>query len=48
MPTYVYEDKEGNRIEKVVPIEDRDNQPGLQRKIAFTGTVYAPTAGGMK
>lgn len=55
MPIYNYE-CEGcvrNAIERNVPIEDRDGQfckcgEKLIRKIVFTGSVYAPTSGGMR
>lgn len=42
MPCYVYKDKDGNKIEKNVPISERDNQPGLTRVIEFSGMVWAP------
>ena len=54
MPIYLYqctacEKKE----ERNVPIAKRDNQDcdcghEMERLIRFTGTVWAPTAGGMK
>lgn len=48
MPIYVYRDKDGNEIEKNVPVSERDDQEGLTRIPKFTGSVWAPTAGGMK
>lgn len=48
MPLYTYKNEAGETIERVVSIEDRDHQDGLTRVITFTGSVYAPTAGGMK
>jgi putative FmdB family regulatory protein len=57
MPTYVYECLlDGSRFEKNVPISERDgniecpecNKFFTERKIAFTGLTWAPTAGGMR
>lgn len=55
MPTYVYynHDRDGTQ-ERNVPIAERDNQncevcgEPIDRKIAFTGLTWAPTAGGMR
>lgn len=48
MPIYVYRDNEGHETERNVPVSERDNQEGLTRIHKFTGSVWAPTAGGMK
>lgn len=59
MPTYVYECLfcDQGTFEKNVPIADRDDaniqcpkceKYFTQRKIAFTGLTWAPTAGGMR
>ena len=44
MPLYTYEDKDGNKIERMVSVEDRDNQPGLKRVMKFTGLVWSPNS----
>lgn len=46
MPIYVYRDEEGNKVEKNVSIDQRDNQPGLTRLMIYTGSVWSPTANG--
>lgn len=49
MPIYSYRDKQtGEIVERVVSIEDRDKQKGFERVITFTGSVWAPTSGGMR
>lgn len=59
MPTYTYrkclcETNQEGIIERTVPVDDRNRQKCyfchavLTRKYAFTGSVYAPTAGGMR
>lgn len=49
MPLYSYRDiLTGELSEKVVPISERDNQEGLERVLDFKGSVWAPTAGGMR
>ena len=59
MPIYTYKYCDGDPdpetfIERNVPIEERDNQfchrckNKLERVIDFNGSVWAPTAGGMK
>lgn len=42
MPLYQYKDKDGNVVERTVPIAERDKQPGLKRLMTFTGPVWAP------
>lgn len=48
MPIYNYKNEAGDVIERNVPIDERDNQSGLERILTFTGSVYAGTAGGMR
>lgn len=48
MPIYIYKNENGDEVERNVPISERDNQDGLTRIQSFTGSVWAPTAGGMK
>ena len=49
MPLYTYKDEAGEIVERLVPISERDNQPGLTRILDFCGSVWSPTAnGGMK
>lgn len=45
MPTYEYlEEETGGRVERIVPIAERDKQPGLRRilvprRVAFVGVA---------
>ena len=56
MPTYVFECEycKTGEFEKNVPMDERDHQwcdkcgIDLERKIRFTGRVWAPTAGGTR
>lgn len=48
LPIYTYKDKDGNEFELNVPIAERDNQGDWKRVQRFSGSVWAPTAGGMK
>lgn len=48
MPIYTYRKANGETVEKIVPVSERDNQEGLTRVLDFCGSVWAPTAGGMK
>lgn len=47
MPLYRYKDKDGNIIAKSVPIDERDEQEGLERIFEFNGMVSS-TYGGLK
>lgn len=48
MPIYSYRASTGEIVERIVSIAERDNQPDLERIIDFTGSVWAPTSGGMR
>jgi hypothetical protein len=48
MPLYEYRTADGKIVERNVPVAQRDEQEGLERILTFTGSVWAPTSGGMK
>lgn len=50
MPIYSYKSDDGQLVERLVLISERDNQTGLTRIRDAPGSVWAPTAtgGGMK
>ncbi len=48
MPLYQYRTESDEIVELQVSIAERDNQPGLTRILSFTGSVWAPTSGGMR
>lgn len=48
MPLYQYKTADGRVVERNVPIAERDSQEGLVRILSFSGSVWAPTSGGMK
>lgn len=47
MPLYRYKDKDNNIVVKTVPVDERDEQEGLERIFEFSGMVSS-TYGGLK